>query len=209
MSPGRLAFALVGFLVLVAAAGRAPVRAWDRDVTVTVQRVGRPLAVPAAAYVALADAEVLIPACLLAALALRRRDRRKARSAFRLALGLTGVSLLAVGLKYLLPFPGPPRELRLLASRPGLSVPLLHSFPSGHTLRATLVAGTVLRRRPALAALLVGALMAALVLLGDHWATDVLGGAALGWACVEAGRGRGAGASRRESLAPGAPGEDP
>jgi membrane-associated phospholipid phosphatase len=56
-------------------------------------------------------------------------------------------------------------------------------------MRTTLLAGTLLRDLPVGAAALVVAIMASLVYLGDHWATEVLGGLCLGWACVELARG--------------------
>lgn len=63
-----------------------------------------------------------------------------------------------------------------------------YGYPSGHVTRMTLLAGTALRRIPALGAILVAAMMGALVYLGDHWTSEVLGGLCLGWACVEVSR---------------------
>ena len=60
-----------------------------------------------------------------------------------------------------------------------------YGYPSGHTMRTTLLAGTLLRKRPVIAAGLVAAMMASLVYLGDHWTSEVLGGLCLGWVCVE------------------------
>lgn len=189
MSQSRFLAALVAFVAVAAASSLPSVRAWDRSVTTAIQEVAHPVAVPAAVLVACADAEVLVLGTLLTGLVLLPRAPRRAQASFQLAAALVGVSLLGLALKYALPFAGPPREFRLLSHRPGMTLTTPYSFPSGHTLRATLVAGTVLRRRPILAAVLVGSLMGALVLLGDHWMTDVLGGLALGWACVEAARG--------------------
>ncbi|HKV45569.1 MAG TPA: hypothetical protein VJT32_12990 [bacterium] len=62
-------------------------------------------------------------------------------------------------------------------------------FPSAHTTRTTLFAGTVLWRVPALAAAVVVSMMASLVYLGVHWMSEVLGGCCLGWACAEVARG--------------------
>jgi membrane-associated phospholipid phosphatase len=56
-------------------------------------------------------------------------------------------------------------------------------------MRMTFFAANALRRVPAAAGALVFAVMAALVYLGDHWTSDVLGGLCLGWACAELARG--------------------
>ncbi|HLJ60332.1 MAG TPA: hypothetical protein VKZ50_11440 [bacterium] len=64
-----------------------------------------------------------------------------------------------------------------------------YGYPSGHVTRMTLLAGTALRRTPAVGAILVTAMMVSLVDLGDHWTSEVFGGLCLGWACVEVSRG--------------------
>lgn len=66
-----------------------------------------------------------------------------------------------------------------------LSTP--YSLPSGHTVRSTLLAGTILRTVPWAAAMFVLSMMAALVYLGGHWLSDVLAGVCLGWALIETG----------------------
>jgi membrane-associated phospholipid phosphatase len=52
--------------------------------------------------------------------------------------------------------------------------------------RTTLLAGALLGNVRWLMAFVILAMMAALVYLGDHWMSDVLGGLTLGWAVVEA-----------------------
>ncbi|HXX39256.1 MAG TPA: phosphatase PAP2 family protein [bacterium] len=64
----------------------------------------------------------------------------------------------------------------------------VYGFPSGHTMRTTFLAGTALRRVPALALCVVVGMMVSLVYLGLHWMSEVLGGFCLGWACVEGAR---------------------
>jgi len=64
----------------------------------------------------------------------------------------------------------------------------INGYPSGHVIRTTLLAGTLLARVPALAVAIVVSMMASLVYLGDHWLSEVLGGFCLGWACVEIAR---------------------
>lgn len=183
-SPTRLIASLVLFLALAAAAHDIGHR-WDVAVTIWLHRAAPVPDLPTALYVFAGDAEIVVTGAVLAGLLLLRRDRTRAEAAFGLAGSLVVLSLLAVGLKQLLPHPGPPDALQRHVFRMGISVPTPFSFPSGHTVRATFIAGTVLRGAPIAAIAVVGLMMASLVYLGDHWASDVLGGLCLGWAAVE------------------------
>jgi undecaprenyl-diphosphatase len=184
----RLVTSLVLFLAFAAAAVRGVGHGWDVAATTWLQRAAPAPDLPAALYVFAGDAEMVITGAVLAGVLLARRDRPRAEAAVALAAGLAVLSLLAVGLKQFVPHPGPPDALQRHVFRLGISVPTLFSFPSGHTLRTTFIAGTVLRRAPLAAVAIVGTMMASLVYLGDHWTSDVLGGLCLGWAAVEAAR---------------------
>ncbi len=187
--PGiRIAVALVLFVLIAAAASHPVARQWDRAVTGGLQAAAPAPDIPTSILVFLGDAEVMIPCVLLAGLLLWRRDRHRGVSAVALALGLAGVSVLAVALKHLVPYPGPPDALQRHVFRMGVGVPSPFSFPSGHTMRTVFFAGTALRRTPIAAGALAVGMMAALVYLGDHWTADVLGGLCLSWACVEGAR---------------------
>ncbi len=188
MSPFRLAVALLLFVALGSAVSFAGTDGWNRAVTVWLQRPAPVPDLPSAILVFLGDAEIMIPVVALAGLALLRRDPRRGRWFLWIAAGLAATSALAFALKHVIPQPGPPPELQRHLARPGVGIPSPFSFPSGHTMRTTFFAGTLLRPTPLLAGVLVALMMAALVYLGDHWATDVLGGLCLGWVCVEAAR---------------------
>ena len=177
--------ALLLFLAATAATFLLPLHAWDVATTIWLQRVAPAPDVPASAFVFLGDAEVVIPATVVAGLLLWPHHRAQSVTALWLAGGLVVVSGIAVCLKFVLPHPGPPPEFQRGVVRFGLGVPQPFSFPSGHTTRTTFIASTVLRRLPIAAVVLVVAMMAALVYLGDHWMSDVLGGLCLGWACAE------------------------
>jgi membrane-associated phospholipid phosphatase len=172
---------------------------WDRAVTIWLQRAAPAPDVPATIFVFLANAEVLISAAALwGVLLFARGNRGRGISAAYLAAALACVSAAAFGLKFLIVHAGPPDAL----VRPGpiigwVNVPQPYSYPSGHTARTTFLAGTLFRGRPVLAAALVFLMMAALVYLGDHWTSDVLGGLCLGWLGVELARGAGAAGSTR------------
>jgi len=184
----RFLVSLVLFFALATAAVHNAGHRWDVAVTEWLHRAAPAPDLPAALYVFAGDAEVLVTASVLAGFLLVRRDRMRAGAAFSLSASLAALSVLALGLKHLLPHPGPPDALQRHVFRLGISVPAPYSFPSGHTIRTTFLAGTVLRRVPVVAIAALASMMASLVYLGDHWTSDVIGGLCLGWAAVEAAR---------------------
>ena len=191
VSRARLGAALFLFAVVAAVTLLLPSHHWDVAATAWLQHHAAPVADRAAAiFVFLGDAEVQITAvAVVGFLWWWRRDRTRARAALWLAAGLAVTSFIAFALKYLVPHPGPPPEMQRAVARYGIGVPQPFSFPSGHTMRITFLAATALRAMPAAAAAVVAAMMTALVYLGDHWTSDVLGGLCLGWACAELARG--------------------
>jgi membrane-associated phospholipid phosphatase len=188
MKTARLVAALILFVAVAAGTFVLPVHRWDVAVTMWLQRAAPAPDLPAAIFVFLGDAEVSIPAVALVGLLLRRRAPVRTRTALWLATGMTVASVIALALKFVVPHPGPPPEFQRLAQRVGIGVRQPYSFPSGHTMRATFFTIAALGRAPLAGAALVVAMMAALVYLGDHWTSDVLGGLCLGWACAEAAR---------------------
>ena len=182
----RLGAALAGFSLLVWLASLPLMHRLDEAVTRWLQRAAPLPDLPASILVRLGNAELLIPGVAAAAGLLYLANRRSGIAAFWLAAALVAASLLAVTLKHVIVHPGPPESL----VRPGLPVGLYiatpYSFPSGHTLRVTLLAGTALRRSRWLGGALVLGMMLALIYTGGHWFSDVLGGLCLGWLLVEA-----------------------
>ena len=157
----------------------------DEAATTWLQR-----AAPAPDYLAtvvvfLGNAEVVIPAVVLAAGLLWVRRRDSELGLLWLAAGLSLASLLAVTLKYLIIHPGPTAQFQRSVIPIGLHAGTPYSFPSGHTLRTTLLAWISLRNARWFAGLLILGMMTALVYLGDHWLSDVLGGLCLGWVFLE------------------------
>jgi membrane-associated phospholipid phosphatase len=85
--------------------------------------------------------------------------------------------LIAVILKYLIAHPGPPPDLVRPVLLPEIPLPSTpYGLPSGHTMRATFLAGTLLHRRPMIGGAVVLGIMVSLVYLGDHWTSEVLAG---------------------------------
>ena len=199
-----IAGAVAVFIALSWAASSPTMHRWDQGVTVWLQRSAPSFDLSAGVIVFLGNAEVLIPCVALGALILLARRRNSGISGLWLTAGLTVAALVAVGFKALIIHPGPPAAFHRPGLNIGLSVPTPYSYPSGHTLRTTILAGTLLRRIPWLAGVSVLGMMAALVYLGDHWMSDVLGGLCLGWLALEiaaAARGRlAAGATTTRSL---------
>jgi membrane-associated phospholipid phosphatase len=187
MNPARLSTALLLFAAVAAATFLFPSRPWDVAATAWLQQWARPALDRAASFfVFIGDAEVVIPAVAAAALVLWwGRDHAGARRGLWFAAGLAATSFIAFALKFVVPHPGPPPEFQRTVARYGIGVSQPFSFPSGHTMRTTFFVAGALRRAPALAAAVVAAMMAALVYLGDHWTSDVLGGLCLGWVCAE------------------------
>jgi undecaprenyl-diphosphatase len=184
----RSAGALVLFLAILAAIFVPPSHAFDVTVSRWLQRPGPALDIPAVLFVFLFNAEILIPAVALAGFVLWPRDHEGSTALWGLAVGLLATSVIAVGLKRFIPHPGPPVAFHWPPLHVGIDLRQPSGFPSGHTMRATYVAVSALRRVPLLAAAVVLAMMTALVYLGYHWPTEVLGGLCLGWACAEGAR---------------------
>ncbi|HLY21491.1 MAG TPA: phosphatase PAP2 family protein [bacterium] len=186
----RAAGALLGFVVVTAVTFVPASHTVDLGATRWLQRAAPTADWPAFAVSYLGNAEVLVPGFAVAGAVLALRRRRQGLALLGLAVGLAAVSVIAVVFKHLIVHPGPPeslaRHLPVPLGAPIQSTPF--SLPSGHTMRATFVAGTLLRRFPFAAAALVLGMMAALVYLGEHWLTDVLAAFFLSWACVEAAR---------------------
>jgi membrane-associated phospholipid phosphatase len=197
----RLGGALVAFAALVFALPTA--HGWDERFTIWLQRAAPSPDGPASTLVRLGDAEVLIPVVALVGGLVLIRNRRSGVVTLWLAARLVIASLVVVALQHLIVHPGPPESLHRPADIPGLDVITMshilplgrtvltmvpatpYSFPSGHAIRFTLLAGAVFRTVPWAAGMLVVGMMAALVYHGDHWLSDVLGGLCLGWALSE------------------------
>lgn len=187
MSLPRLGAAVFLSVVVVAVTFLAPSHPWDVAATVWLQHRAGPIPDQAASiFVFFGNAEIVIFAVALAGLVWWwRGDRARAAGACWLAGGLAAASFIAFALKFIVPHPGPPEELQRPIARYGFGVTQPFSFPSGHTMRITFFAATALRRAPVAAGALVLAMMAALVYLGDHWTSDVLGALGFGWVCAE------------------------
>lgn len=130
----------------------------------------------------LGNREVILGLAAAGLVLLLLHGKRHGRALLWLAVGAVGVSLVTVIFQ----------DAIVQIGQQALGIIGLNStygFPSGHMMRTTLLAGTVLRRVPALGVTIVVGMAASLVYLGVHSMSEVVGGFCLGWACVEVARG--------------------
>jgi undecaprenyl-diphosphatase len=127
----------------------------------------------------------------LIAIAWRRPRLRRAVAA--LCVGLAVATVVEIVLKQTVGHPGPGATRSLFLGIAGGGHETPGAFPSGHAIRAVILAGgTVLllgggrRRAPALASAVVYVfgIAATRVYLNDHWTADVIGGLLLGAAVL-------------------------
>ena len=160
-------------------------RAADLRASLAAQSLASPqLDALANAHTILGQGVVAVAIAGILAVLARRRGGRRLSWAAPLLIVATGPAELA--LKYALSHPGPPDALSRSWTA-ALSIPLdgPSSFPSGHVARLTflLVVAYALfpsRATAAAAAAFFSFTVFVRVYIGDHWASDVVGGAALG-----------------------------
>jgi membrane-associated phospholipid phosphatase len=183
----RFGTALVGFGVLTGVVLFPFAHRWDQVVAVSLQRIAVPYDLNVPVLVLLGNVDVAIPLAAVAATLLLLITRRTLLRAAWLVFGLAAGTAIEVLFKAVIPHPAPGGLNSHLVILLGLNMPAPYGFPSGHTLRVTMIACTALRRIPWLAAALVLGVMVALVCSGSHWPSEVLGGLCLGWALFEMG----------------------
>jgi membrane-associated phospholipid phosphatase len=183
----RVGTALVGFGVLTGLVLFPFTHRWDQVVAAYLQRIVMPYDLPVPVLVLLGNVDVAIPLAALAATLLLLVTRRAIQRAAWLVFGLAAGTAIELVFKAVIPHPAPGGLSGHLVILLGLTMPAPYGFPSGHTLRVTMIACTALRRIPWLAGALVLSVMVGLVCSGSHWPSEVLGGLCLGWALFEMG----------------------
>lgn len=197
MNSPRLALALVPrwsvvalalssalFLALVLLVALGATRGADLTVTHAIQSVAsRPLDLLANWHTLLGQLVATLPAAAILAVVAWRRHGGLAWIG---PLAILATGAIELVFKMGLVHPGPPEELTREFFNPlGVRVETPSSFPSGHAARLTFLAVVIAGMFPsrgalALASMFVVASLLARVYIGDHWASDVVGGSALG-----------------------------
>ena len=140
-----------------------------------------PLDVIANAHTYIGLVYVTVGAAFAASIVLWARGRRGLAVA---ALGILATGAIELVFKLGLQHPGPPEQFVRAFEYLGPGYQTPSSFPSGHASRITFLAAFAALTTSAairwLATFAVIATMLLRVYIGDHWISDVLGGAALG-----------------------------
>jgi membrane-associated phospholipid phosphatase len=180
------ACAAVAIFLAREVAERDPLRA-DTALLEAIHAHTSPLLAQAAAVASyLGGPGVVVVAVVMVVLVLRSGERRLAMI---LAIGMALSELLNIVLKEIFDRVRP--ELWLHAAVSG------ESFPSGHAMASTVIYGLAAwlaaRAHPryaalfgTLAALLIAAIAFSRLVLGVHWPSDVIGGVAIGFLCLNA-----------------------
>jgi undecaprenyl-diphosphatase len=170
---GALALALA---VLSALVSLGQTKGADQWVLALAQSIASyPLDLATTLFNILGQAEITGPIALVMAFLGWRRDGVRGLVPLLLFVGVG----LEVVLKHVVPHPSPALALsRNLHLLPFLKSAAPYSFPSGHMLRTTFLAA-LLAERPVFW-ILVAAMAFTRLYLGEHWASDVVGGTLLG-----------------------------
>lgn len=173
----------MAFVVVAALIASGATRAVDLATTIALQSVASfPLDLLANADTLLGQATLTAAAALFLSLFVWRREGGLAWLAPLLLFASAAAEL---AFKVVLQHPGPPEEfVRSWGNPLGVRISTPSSFPSGHAARAAFFAFVLwdLVPGPWRAGLvaLVAVTVWARVYIGDHWLSDVVGGAALG-----------------------------
>jgi membrane-associated phospholipid phosphatase len=171
---GALALALAGLSALV---GLGHARDADQWVLKQAQSIASyPLNVATTLFNILGQLEVTGPIAVVLAFVWWRRDGVRGLVPLLLFVGVA----LEIALKHAVPHASPsPALSRNLHLLPFLKSAAPYSFPSGHMLRTVFLAALV-TERPVFWGL-VAAMALSLLYLSERWASDVVGGALLGF----------------------------
>lgn len=171
------------FLVLACLVALGWTRAADLAATQALQALAsHPLDVIANAHTYVGLVYVTVGTAFAASLILWSRGQRALAIA---ALGILATGAIELVFKLGLRHPSPPEEFVRAFEYLGPGYQTPSSFPSGHASRITFLAAlaALATTRAAIRWLAAVAVLATLLLrvyIGDHWSSDVLGGAALG-----------------------------
>ena len=171
---GALALALAGLSAFVA---RGQTQAADQWVLKQAQAIpSYPLGVATTLFNVLGQSEVTGPIAVVLAFVWWRRDGVRGLVPLLLFVGVA----LEIALKHAVPHASPsPALSRNLHLLPFLKSAAPYSFPSGHMLRTVFLAALV-AERPVFWSVVL-AMAFTLLYLSERWASDVVGGALLGF----------------------------